>query len=56
MTIKIFLTGSPAAGPKAAAKAHRMDEFAEITMYQKGPDLFMASCKYEFFRFSVCSF
>ena len=46
---KIIVIGGSAAGPKAAAKARRMDEFAEITMFQKGPDLSMASCGYPYF-------
>jgi NADPH-dependent 2,4-dienoyl-CoA reductase/sulfur reductase-like enzyme/rhodanese-related sulfurtransferase len=46
---KIIVIGGSAAGPKAAAKARRMDEFAEITMFQKDPDLSMASCGYPYF-------
>ena len=46
---KIIIIGGSAAGPKAAARARRMDEFAEITMFQKGPDLSMASCGYPYF-------
>lgn len=46
---RIIVIGGSAAGPKAAAKARRMDETAEITMYQKGPDLSMASCGYPYF-------
>ena len=49
MSKKIIVIGGSAAGPKAAAKARRMDEFAEITMFQKGPDLSMASCGYPYF-------
>ena len=49
MTKKIIIIGGSAAGPKAAAKARRMDEAAEITMFQKGPDLSMASCGYPYF-------
>jgi hypothetical protein len=33
--------GGSAAGPKAAARARRMDEEAEITIIQKDPDLSM---------------
>ena len=44
MSKKIIVIGGSAAGSKAAAKARRMDETAEITMFQKGPDLSMASC------------
>ncbi|MGD9930427.1 MAG: FAD-dependent oxidoreductase [Mangrovibacterium sp.] len=46
---KIIVIGGSAAGPKAAARARRMDEFAEITMFQKGPDLSMASCGFPYF-------
>ncbi|MGM0377453.1 MAG: FAD-dependent oxidoreductase [Bacteroidota bacterium] len=46
---KIIVIGGSAAGPKAAAKARRMDEFAEITMIQKGPDLSMASCGFPYY-------
>jgi NADPH-dependent 2,4-dienoyl-CoA reductase/sulfur reductase-like enzyme/rhodanese-related sulfurtransferase len=49
MSKRIIVIGGSAAGPKAAAKARRMDEFAEITMFQKGPDLSMASCGYPYF-------
>lgn len=49
MAKKIIIIGGSAAGPKAAAKARRMDEFAEITMIQKGPDLSMASCGFPYY-------
>jgi NADPH-dependent 2,4-dienoyl-CoA reductase/sulfur reductase-like enzyme/rhodanese-related sulfurtransferase len=49
MTKKIIVIGGSAVGPKAAAKARRMDEAAEITVFQKGPDLSMASCGYPYF-------
>ncbi len=49
MTKKIIIIGGSAAGPKTAAKARRMDETAEIIMFQKGPDLSMASCGYPYF-------
>lgn len=49
MAKKIIIIGGSAAGPKAAAKARRMDETAEITIFQKGPDLSMASCGYPYF-------
>ena len=38
-----------AAGPKAAAKARRIDENAEIFIIQKAPDLSMASCGYPYY-------
>ena len=43
---KIIIIGGSAAGPKAAAKARRLDEHADITIIQKAPDLSMASCGY----------
>ena len=46
---RIIVIGGSAAGPKAAARARRMDEFAEITLFQKGKDLSMASCGYPYF-------
>ena len=46
---RIIVIGGSAAGPKAAARARRMDEFAEITMFQKGPDLSMASCGFPYY-------
>lgn len=49
MSKKIVVIGGSASGPKAAAKARRMDESAEIIMFQKGQDLSMASCGYPYF-------
>ncbi len=49
MPKKIIVIGGSAAGPKAAARARRMDEFAEITMFQKGADLSMASCGFPYY-------
>ncbi len=49
MSKKIIVIGGSAAGPKTAARARRMDEFSEITMYQKAPDLSMASCGFPYF-------
>jgi len=46
---KIIVIGGSAAGPKAAAKARRIDQHAEITIIQKGPDLSMASCGYPYY-------
>jgi predicted flavoprotein YhiN len=34
-TKRIIVIGGSAAGPKAASKARRMDENAEITIFQK---------------------
>ncbi len=49
MSKTIVIIGGSAAGPKAAAKARRMDEFAEIIIFQKGEDLSMASCGYPYY-------
>ena len=46
---KIVIIGGSAAGPKAASKARRMDQHAEITIIQKSPDLSMASCGYPYY-------
>lgn len=46
---RIIVIGGSAAGPKAAAKARRTDENAEITVFQKSPDLSMASCGYPYY-------
>jgi NADPH-dependent 2,4-dienoyl-CoA reductase/sulfur reductase-like enzyme/rhodanese-related sulfurtransferase len=46
---KIVVIGGSAAGPKAAAKARRLDENAEITIIQKEKELSMASCGYPYF-------
>lgn len=46
---RIVVVGGSAAGPKAAAKARRIDHGAEITIIQKDPDLSMASCGYPYY-------
>lgn len=46
---KIVVIGGSAAGPKAAAKARRVDQDAEIILLQKEPDLSMASCGYPYY-------
>jgi NADPH-dependent 2,4-dienoyl-CoA reductase/sulfur reductase-like enzyme/rhodanese-related sulfurtransferase len=46
---RIVVVGGSAAGPKAAAKARRMDQHAQITIIQKAPDLSMASCGYPYY-------
>lgn len=48
-TKKIVVIGGSAAGAKAAAKARRLDEFADITIIQKSPDLSMASCGWPYY-------
>ena len=47
--LRIVVIGGSAAGPKAAAKARRMDELAEITLIQREPDLSMASCGFPYY-------
>lgn len=46
---RITVIGGSAAGPKAASRARRMDENAEITIIQKASDLSMASCGYPYY-------
>ncbi len=46
---KIVVIGGSAAGPKAAAKARRTDEHAEVIIIQKDMDLSMASCGYPYY-------
>lgn len=46
---RIIVIGGSAAGPKAASKARRMDENADITIFQKASDLSMASCGYPYY-------
>lgn len=48
-TKRIVIVGGSAAGPKAAARARRMDQTADITIIQKSPDLSMASCGYPYY-------
>ena len=47
--MNIIVIGGSAAGPKTAAKARRMDQHANITIIQEGPDLSMASCGYPYY-------
>jgi NADPH-dependent 2,4-dienoyl-CoA reductase/sulfur reductase-like enzyme/rhodanese-related sulfurtransferase len=46
---RIVVVGGVAAGPKAASKARRLDQQAEITIIQKEPELSMASCGYPYY-------
>ena len=46
---RIVVVGGSAAGPKAAARAKRMDQNAHVTMIQKAPELSMASCGYPYY-------
>ena len=49
MSKKIVVIGGSAAGPKAAARAKRLDPKAEVTIIQKAPEMSMASCGYTYF-------
>lgn len=46
---RIVVIGGSAAGPKAAAKARRIDNDAEVIILQKDADLSMASCGYPYY-------
>ena len=46
---RIIVIGGTAAGPKAAARAKRLDQAAEVTLLQKAPELSMASCGYPYY-------
>ena len=46
---RIVVIGGSAAGPKAAAKARRIDPHAEVVIFQKDADLSMASCGYPYY-------
>jgi len=47
--LRIVVIGGTAAGPKAAAKARRIDELADITLIQREPELSMASCGFPYY-------
>jgi len=49
MSQKIVVIGGSAAGPKAAARAKRLDPATEVTIIQKAPEMSMASCGYPYF-------
>lgn len=46
---RIVVIGGSAAGAKAAARAKRMDESAQVIIIQKDPDLSMATCGYPYY-------
>ena len=46
---RIVVIGGSASGPKAAAKARRIDNDAEVIILQKEADLSMASCGYPYY-------
>lgn len=41
---KIVIVGGVGGGASAAARARRLDESAQITMYEKGPDVSFSNC------------
>ena len=43
------IVGGSAAGPKTASKIRRLDQDAEIIMFQKGKYLSKASCGFPYF-------
>src|SRR6056297_392906 len=49
MSVKILVVGGSASGPKAAARARRIDYHAEITIIQKAPHTSMSSCGYPYY-------
>ncbi|HDS09744.1 MAG TPA: pyridine nucleotide-disulfide oxidoreductase, partial [Firmicutes bacterium] len=49
MSKKIVVIGGSAAGPKAAARARRLDQAAEIIMFQRCKELSMASCGFPYY-------
>jgi NADPH-dependent 2,4-dienoyl-CoA reductase/sulfur reductase-like enzyme/rhodanese-related sulfurtransferase len=46
---RIVVIGGSAAGPKAAARAKRLDPDAEVTVIQKAPEMSTASCGYPYY-------
>jgi len=46
---RVVVIGGAAAGPKAASRARRFDQNAEITIIQKSPNFSMASCGYPYY-------
>ncbi|WP_243361776.1 FAD-dependent oxidoreductase [Fundidesulfovibrio terrae] len=47
--MRIVVVGGTAAGPKAAARAKRLNQGAEVILIQKAPELSMASCGYPYY-------
>ncbi|MBI2094392.1 MAG: CoA-disulfide reductase, partial [Candidatus Omnitrophica bacterium] len=44
MARRIIVVGGVAGGASAAAKARRVDEHAEITVFERGPYVSFANC------------
>ncbi len=49
LAMRIVVIGGTAAGPKAAARAKRLNQSAEVILFQKAPELSMASCGYPYY-------
>jgi len=52
-TKRIIVIGGSAAGPKAASRARRLDESAEIIMFQKEDTVSMATCAYPYYASGI---
>lgn len=46
---KIVIVGGVAGGASVAARARRLDETAQITMYEKGPDVGFSNCSLPYY-------
>jgi len=46
---KLVIVGGVAGGASVAARARRLDETAEITMYEKGPDVGFSNCSLPYY-------
>ena len=44
MSKKLLIVGGVAGGASAAARARRLDETAEIILFERGPDISFANC------------
>lgn len=55
MSNKILVVGGVAGGASVAARARRLDEFAEITMYERGPHVSYSNCALPFYLNNVVS-
>lgn len=49
MSKKIVIVGGVAGGASVAARARRLDEQAQITMYEKGPDVGFSNCSLPYY-------
>ena len=46
---RILIIGGVAGGASVAARARRLDEKAEIIMFEKGPDVSFSNCSLPFY-------